>query len=173
MNHPKRSVNVYNSILRAINNKWIVVLSSDGYANYGTGNILNSDNAAPNGFANSNAWCVLSKTINGQQYQFCIQTDGYMGFRIKYSKSGFNNGLGNLDNTAGATDQQILLGGGTDTSPTYQQILNGSIQFEINKVNISVTTSTNILNFKLSPAVPPVATHITTIPKPVINTVLK
>jgi hypothetical protein len=96
-----------------------------------------------------------------------------MGFRVKYSKLGFNNGLGNLDTTPGATDQKILIGSGTDNNPNYQQISTGTIRFQASNVFISVTTATNILNFTLEPKVQPVATITPVIQKPVVNTVLK
>src|SRR5208282_3124314 len=149
-----RPTNFYFAIKRAIASAWKVVLSSDGYANYGTGNVLTSDNVGPNGFGNNNAWCVLSQTINNQQYEFCIQTDGYMGLRLKYSKLGFNSGMDNLGASPGATDQQVLVGGGTDIAPTYQQITGGILSFNVNRAFINVTTSTNKINFILKPVIP-------------------
>jgi hypothetical protein len=173
MTYHKRSINVYSSIQRATVHGWTCPLSSDGYSDYGNSNQITSDGYGPHGFANPGAWCVLNKTIGTQQYQFCLQTDGYMGLRLKYSKLGFNNGLGNLTETPGATDQQILLGGGTDTTPTYQQILGGTLNFGGTNVKISIVTSTNILNFTLTPSVPLITTSNPALPKPVINTVLK
>lgn len=156
-----RPVNFYFAVKRAIAAQWSVVLSSDGYANYGTGNVLTSDNTGSNGFGNTNAWCVLSQTINNQQYQFCLQTDGYMGLRVKYSKLGFANGMDNLGITPAAADQEILIGAGTDITPIYQQFTNARLVFGGSLVIISLTTPTNILNFKLQPPMPPK-------PKPVL-----
>jgi hypothetical protein len=171
MIHPQRKFNIYNSIKRAIMQKWSVLLSSDGYANYGTGNVLTSDNSGLNGFANPNAWCVLDKTINTQQYQFCVQTDGYMGLRLKYSKFGFNGGVDNLISSPTASDQQVLLGGGTDASPTYQQVIGGTLNFNANGVIISLDTVTNVLNFTLRPIILVPATKPPA-SKPVINKIL-
>jgi len=170
MIHAKRPVNFYYPIKRALVHKWEVVLSSDGYANYGTGNILTSDGYGPHGFGNINAWCVISKTVNNQQYQFCLQTDGYMGVRLKYSKLGFGSGMDNLGASPTASDQQILLGAGTDMAPIYQQIIKGVFDFNVNKVSISVVTSVNILNFSLKLISPVIIPKLL---KPVINKVLK
>jgi len=164
----QRKFNIYNSIKKAIFCQWEITFSSDGYSNYGVGNQITSDNSGAHGFSNPNAWCVLSKTINNQQYQFCIQTDGYMGFRLKYSKIGFTSGMDNLGSSPTATDQQILLGDGYDTSPTYQQVLNGHINFNKNGVIIHFDTSTNKLNFSLMPPMPKIKMPIEIV-KPVIN----
>lgn len=173
MTYQKRPINVYGSIQKAIFHGWTCSLSSDGYSNYGNGNQITSDGKGLHGFANSGAWCVLNRTIGSQQYQFCLQTDGYMGLRLKYSKLGFNNGLGSLTEVPGSTDQQVLLGGGTDAAPTYQQILGGTLNFGGTNVKISVVTLTNILNFSLTPTVHLVANNKPNIPKPIVNTVLK
>jgi hypothetical protein len=167
----KRTFNIYNTIKRGITHGWSVPLSSDGYANYGTGNVLTSDNSGPNGFANPNAWCVLSKVFNNQTYQFCIQTDGYMGLRLKYSKLGFGNGIDNLGSSPSATDQEILLGAGTDLAPNYVQITGGGINFNINNVFINLSTSTNTYNFILNPKTATIKPVVIK-PKPIINKIL-
>jgi len=166
--HKQRPLNIYQSISRALKLQWTVPLSSDGYLNYGSGNNLTSDGYGPNGFANPNAWCILSKTINNQQYQFCLQTDGYMGLRLKFSKVGFSASVDNLIQTPKASDEQILMGSGTDAAPVYQQIMGGMFNFMPNGVNISLETSANKVNFMLQPPAPPPAPR-----KPVINKILK
>lgn len=172
MTHQQRKFNIYNSIKRATKNLWVIPLSSDGYANYGTGDQLTSDGYGPHGLSNANAWCVLTKTINNQQYQFCIQTDGYMGLRLKYSKLGFNSGVDNLTVSPSAQDQQVLVGGGSDIIPTYQQIISGAFNFNVNGVFINLLTATKILNFTLNPKPAPVAGGISASPKPIVNKIL-
>ena len=172
MTHKQRKFNIYSSIKRAIKNQWSVPLCSDGYLNYGTGEQLTSDNSGPNGFGNPNAWIVLSKTINNQQYQFCLQNDGYMGLRLKYSKLGFNNGVDNLQVTPSSQDQQVLLGGGTDAAPIYQQVVGGVLNFNSNSVLVKISTTTNELNFILNPKPAPVTNVPLPKPLPVINKVL-
>ena len=172
MTHPQRKINIYHSINRATKTQWTVPLSSDGYLNYGAGNQLTSDLPGANGFANPNAWCILSKTINKQQYQFCLQTDGYMGLRLKYSKVGFGTSGDNLVQTPSAPDEQVLMGSGTDAAPIYQQFISGILNFDLNRVNISIETATNRVNFTLQPIVPMIP--VNSVPqKPVINTILK
>lgn len=167
-NHPH---NFYVCIKKAINAGWSVILSSDGYANYGTGNVITSNNSGPNGFGNPNAWCVLSKTINNQQYQFVLQTDGHLGLRIKYSKMGFNDGMDNLGASPFAIDEEILIGSGNNIAPIYQQYTNANIMFDKEIVRISITTSDNIINFRLQPI--PNPPRIMPVRLPIINKELK
>jgi hypothetical protein len=171
MTHQQRSLNVYNFINKALLVNWVVPFSSDGYASFGLGNQLTSDGYCPNGFSNPGSWCVLSKVIGNQQYQFSLQNDGYMGFRVKYSKFGFHTSPYDLTVSPTAPDQQILLGGGTDRAPVYQQILGGVFNFNMVNVFISVETSVNQINFTLQP--PPLVPVVTPPPKPVINKILK
>ncbi len=170
LTHTKRPLNFYSSIKNAIHSKWIVSLSSDGYAHCGSGNVLKNDGVGIFGFGNPSAWCVLSKTINNQQYQFCIQTDGYMGLRIKYSKLGFNSGIDNLVSSPSAPDQQILIGNGTDLNPVYQQIEGIMLNFSTNKVRINIITTVNILNFTLKPTIK--LTRAVKLSKPIVNKII-
>jgi hypothetical protein len=166
-----RSMNLYLSIKRATMAGWLIPLSSDGYSTYGIGNHLANDNYGKNGFGNPNAWCVLSNTINNQQYQFCLQTDGYMGLRIKYSKLGFSIDTDNLRESPYAMDEEILVGSGTNMAPIYQKIVFGRFIFFNNRVFISLTTTIpNTLNFALQPPLP---SPIKPIIIPSINNILK
>jgi hypothetical protein len=170
MTHPQRKMNVYHSIKRAITSQWTIPFSSDGYANYGSGNQLADDSPGPHGFANANAWVILSKTINKQQYQFCLQTDGYMGVRLKYSKLGFTSKTDSLIHAPSAADQEVLLGSGTDSAPVYQQILGGVLSFNPANVMISVESTSTKFNFTLRPTVPAPKMPA---PKLIINKALK
>ena len=152
LTHTKRPLNFYSSIKNAIHSKWIVSLSSDGYAHCGSSNVLKNDGVGTFGFGNPSAWCVLSKTINNQDYQFCIQNDGYMGLRVKYSKLGFANNTDTLIHSPVATDQEVLVGGGTDIVPTYQQISKSIMNFHMNEVLIMLTDKNgNVIKFSLKP----------------------
>lgn len=106
---------------------WIVSKSSDGTTYNASGDIINSGASGGAGLANSRAWMVLtSPSIDGYQRQLCIQksTSGNLNWRIKYSFSaGFSGGSPSATQTPSATDEQILLGGGTDASPTFGTLL--------------------------------------------------
>lgn len=56
--------------------------------------------------------------------ELCIQHDGAGGLRAKVSfRSGFSGGTPNITRTPSAADEQYILGGGTDASPTYTPFL--------------------------------------------------
>src|SRR5271165_3666676 len=128
----KHNLNIYETVNVATICGWSVSLSSDGYINFGAGNQLDDGYAfvdGYNGALNPNAWYVLSNVIGGQEYQFSIQTDGYMGLRIKYSKLGFDGYTAGIIQTPSATDEQILFGSGMDVAPVYQEVLHGHFNF--------------------------------------------
>jgi hypothetical protein len=170
MTHQQRKINLYHSIKKAINSGWTVPLSSDGYANYGTGDQITSDGYGANGFGNPAAWCIINKVINAQQYQFCLQNDGYMGLRVKYSKLGFDSGTGDLLQVPSATDEDVVIGSGTNTTPVYQQFISGVLNFNVRGVVIFLHTATNRINITLTPPMPRPPPQPA--PTPIINKVL-
>lgn len=170
MTHFKRAINLYNIVKRAPSSQWTIPFSSDGYSSQGAGNHFTSDTTGIGGFGNPNAWCVFNNIIDGQIYQFCIQTDGYVGFRIKYSKVGFTGGT--LTQSASASDETVIFGGGTNASPTYQQTLGGRIIFQTKYVHMNFDTSGNRFAFTLNLNPPGPITHLPA-PKPLITKNLK
>lgn len=63
------------------------------------------------------AWCVVRLPDGIQQY--CVQHVSGLLFRIKYSPAaGFVGGSPDEDTTPTATDEQLVLGTGTDAAPT-------------------------------------------------------
>lgn len=62
-------------------------------------------------------------TVYHRQFTFQRGTDNTL-WRIKYSaRAGFTGGTPSAAETPSATDEQILLGGGTDAAPTYGTLL--------------------------------------------------
>lgn len=100
---------------------WSILSSSDGSRFAAQGDVITS--AAS--LATPGAWWVQKsrgfKDIDTVYYtQLCWQVDGAGGVRLKISpRAGFVGGLPNLVRTPSATDEQYLLGGGTDAAPTY------------------------------------------------------
>lgn len=106
---------------------WTVPRSSDGTTYNTSGDQITSGSSGTNGLANNRAWFVLrSPSIDGYQRELCIQrsTASNAQWRIKYSfSSGFTGGSPSATQVPSATDEQIILGAGTDASPTFTSIL--------------------------------------------------
>lgn len=103
---------------------WTVPRSSDGTTYNAAGDQITSGGSGANGMNNARAWFVIqSPTLTRQ---FCFQRQATTGantagsWRIKYSKgAGFTGGSPAATVTPSATDEQVLIGGGTDASPTF------------------------------------------------------
>lgn len=96
--------------------------SSDGTTYNSSGDQITSGGSGAGGFDNARAWFVLSYA--GRHW--CFQRQNTTGantsrsIRMKYSFSaGFSGGSPAATVTPSATDEQILLGGGSDASPTF------------------------------------------------------
>lgn len=156
---------------RATKHGWAVSSSSDGYSVFdgytspdGYADALTSDGYGLGGFSNPKAWFVMSKLVNTKHYSFCIQTDGYQGYRVKVSSlSSFTLGNPGLLVTPSSSHETILLGSGTDASPVYQKILsfNGAVNERI--LNISFKLTDKIMNFMLIDRAPLVQTTLPTV----------
>ena len=107
---------------------WIHQASGDGLAAVsttpGNGNdVLTHETSGANGF-NISAWFVLQHP--GSARQLCFQSADPLlpQWRLKYSFSaGFTGGAPDPVTTPSATDEQFILGGGADASPTYSNWL--------------------------------------------------
>jgi hypothetical protein len=105
---------------------WTVKASGDGLSAYSsTTTVFSAGNTgAPgaNAFGQNKAWIRLQDPGVGREIIF--QRDGTSGLRAKYSPSAkFTGGSGSATQTPSATDEQYLLGGGTDAVPTFQVTL--------------------------------------------------
>jgi len=98
---------------------WTVPRSSDGTTYNSTGDQITGFNSGANGFANTQAWFVIQQPVGGRQ--FCIQRGSNNQLhRVKYSLSaGFTGGTPGATQTPSATDEQILMGAGTDATPSF------------------------------------------------------
>jgi len=105
----------------AVNANWTILSSSDGARFAAQGDVITSAAA----LSTAGAWWVQQargyQDIDSTYYtQLCWQVDGAGGVRLKVSpRSGFTSGTPNLTRTPSAADEQYILGGGTDASPTY------------------------------------------------------
>lgn len=107
------------------NANWTIQSSSNTVQFAAQGDVISS--AAS--LATSGAWWVQQAKgftdIDSTYYtQLCFQVDGAGGLRVKISpRSGFTGGVPGLTRTPSAADEQYLLGGGTDASPTYASFI--------------------------------------------------
>lgn len=96
---------------------WTCVKSGDGLSAYNqTESVFSSHSSGASGMGNNLAWFVLKHP--GSSRQLCFQRAGADTYwRVKYSVSGFTAGSPSATQTPSATDEKILLGSGTDSSP--------------------------------------------------------
>lgn len=119
---------------------WTITKSSNGTVFAAQGDVIltAADLATPG------AWFVAQGKpfydTNAAYYtQLCFQTDGGRGLRVKVSpRAGFTGGTPGLTRTPSAVDEQYILGGGTDASPTYTNYFKtivGRMQGWVSEVN--------------------------------------
>ena len=98
---------------------WTCVKSGDGLSSYSSSQSVFTDTSSMN---NNKAWFVLRQP--NYTRQICFQRGSSdTNWRIKYSISGFSGG--NASQTPSASDEQIILGSGTDSAPSMGVFFNG------------------------------------------------
>lgn len=98
--------------------------SSDGTTYNSSGDQITGFGTGANGMNNNLAWFIIREPSSGRAW--CVQRASANNYsaRVKYSRSGdFTGGSPSATVTPSATDEQILLGGGTDASPTFSQMM--------------------------------------------------
>lgn len=105
---------------------WVVKSSSDGTTYNSTGDQITSGASGANGFDNASAWFRIQDPAALREFTF--QRNSSTGantsrnMRLKYSKSAkFTGGSPGATQTPSATDEQVMLGAGSDASPTFTQ----------------------------------------------------
>lgn len=103
---------------------WTVTQSGDG-TNYSSvsDNITNATV-----MNNTRAWYVLTQpVVDGYQKFICVQpgTTKSQG-RVKISWTGFNIGSPSGTVVPAAADEKVILGSGTDATPTYENFMNST-----------------------------------------------
>lgn len=100
---------------------WTVPSSSDGSTYNSSGNQITADSGAGS-FANAGAWARLRQPGGGREMLFQRGSTSVL-WRVLYSVAGFVGGSPGATRVPTATDQQFLIGAGTDASPTYATTL--------------------------------------------------
>lgn len=125
------AVAMYNWKQRLVTAGAVVKASSDGTTYNSTGDQISSGNSGAGGFDNASAWMRIQ--LGDGAHEITIQRNSSTGantsrsVRFKYSKSAkFTGGSPGATQTPSATDEQILIGGGTDAAPTFTQWMSAS-----------------------------------------------
>lgn len=104
---------------------WSVKSSSDGLTYNSTGDQITSASSGAGGMDNANSWFrIQCPTMGSVTRELCYQRGaGATTARIKYSYSaGFTGGSPGITRVPSATDEQTLLGSGTDAAPTFSSL---------------------------------------------------
>jgi hypothetical protein len=99
---------------------WVVKSSSDGTTYNASADQITTGNSGANGMANASAWFRIQSPAGAGGREFTFQRSTNLNWRVKFSHAdGFTGGAPAATVTPSATDEQIILGGGTDAAPTY------------------------------------------------------
>ena len=105
---------------------WTVPRSGDGTTYNSSGDQISSGGSGSGGMNRNGAWYVI-QSPGLVARQFCIQRSNAgntYAFRVKYSAGdGFSGGAPAAAQTPSSTDEQIIIGGGTDGAPSFGQVL--------------------------------------------------
>jgi hypothetical protein len=143
------AVAIYTVISQLVSSGWAKISDSDGTTYSSGGTQVTSGAAGAGGLGNSLAWFVLRDP--GSRRQFCFQKSSANNtqWRIKFSESaGFSGGSPGATRVPSATDEQVILGSGTDASPTMATLLNTDGGYRFHVISESaVVTGSNVYMF--------------------------
>lgn len=116
---------VFNIMAWLAAQSWTIPTSSDGLTYNPSGQQITTSGAGAGGMSNLDAWWVGQ--IPGGSKAFCFQRGSTNQlWRVKYSpNNGFIVGSPTATVTPTATDQVVILGGGTDAAPTFANLFAG------------------------------------------------
>lgn len=98
---------------------WTVPSSSDGTTYNAAGDQITGFASGAGGMANNSAWFRIQDPGGTREFTFQRGTTN-TAWRIKYSASAkFTTGSPGATQTPQSSDQQLILGAGTDASPTF------------------------------------------------------
>lgn len=101
---------------------WVVKASSDGTTLNAAGDQITTAVTGAGGMDNNRAWFRIQSPAGagGREFIFQRSTTTNTDWRIKYSAgAGFSGGAQSATQVPSATDEQIVVGGGIDASPTF------------------------------------------------------
>lgn len=93
--------------------------SSDATTYNSTGDQITSGASGASGWANNNAWVRIQSPDGYREFTIQRGTTNVL-WRVKFSRAAkFTGGSPDATHTPSATDEAIIIGGGTDASPTF------------------------------------------------------
>lgn len=96
---------------------WTVPSSSDGTTYNSSGDQITTNVAGAGGMNNNRAWFVIREP--GGRREWCFQQVVASNYRVKYSAlAKFSGGSPSATQVPQASDEQVLLGAGTNASPS-------------------------------------------------------
>ena len=99
---------------------WVVKSSSDGTTYNAAGDQISHGGAGANGMDNTRAWFRIQDPAGLREFTIQNASTGSTNWRVKYSAvDRFTGGSPGATQTPSATDEAVLLGGGTDAAPTF------------------------------------------------------
>lgn len=100
---------------------WTVKASSDASTYNSTGDQITTSTSGTGGMANNRAWFRIQSPDGIREFTIQRNNSGNnTTWRVKYSAlAKFTGGSPGTTQTPSATDENILLGGGTDAAPSY------------------------------------------------------
>jgi hypothetical protein len=116
---------------------WVVKSSSDATTYNSTGDQITQPSTGAGGIANNNSWWRIQSPAGASSKEFTFQYNTGQ-WRVKFSHSaGFSGGSPSASQTPSATDEQLLLGAGTDAAPTFATFFstNGTYKLHIGADN--------------------------------------
>lgn len=112
------AVATYNLIARLIAAGWTKIKDSDGTTYSSSGTQVTGGGTGTNGLGNNNAWVNLRAPSGTREIVIQRGTTDLV-WRITYSPTAFNSGSPAAAVVPSSANSSIILGGGTDASPTF------------------------------------------------------
>src|ERR1019366_386639 len=116
---------------------WLVKSDSDGTTYASSGGQITGGGSGTHGLANADAWFRIQAPIVGSQHrEFTFQRIATnASWRVKYSASaGFTGGSPAATQTPTATDEVVIVGSGTDASPTGAALFAADSAYRFNMI---------------------------------------
>ena len=113
---------IFNVLATLLAAGWTVPSSSDGTTYNSSGNQISSAGSGAGGLDNNSAWFRVRDPGGRREYVFQRGTNSG-AWRVTFSElTKFSTGSPSTTVVPSATDGQILIGGGTDGSPTFSAL---------------------------------------------------
>ena len=132
---------------------WKKLRDSDGTTYSSSGAQVTGSGTGARGLRNASAWVNLQSPDGKFNVTIQRSTSSNLTWRVKVSPNDFTGGSPSATQTPSATNESIVLGGGTDASPTFAQWIGESDAGGYRGSFVAETTSPfRVLAFAFDPA---------------------